>query len=246
MPEDQRLNEIRRLLHSYVKSPSLRHIREPHFIGKLAQEILRAVDRKPGPWQKWEDAREAILMAAASTWIPTEDLCVYLNGLPGPKLTTTDVAQRLRAMHEEPHNSYPDTELQESCLRIYNRERELGTEMIAIIGELQEFVEAEKGRIDIERETRWREAQKIERENMRQRLLSGIDCKWTAFDQSNVVFCRVNGRLYRLCQGKDKRWSLSRVKTVEDTDADLLGVYAGRREATKVIQAIAFQPERNW
>ena len=40
----------------------------------------------------------------------------------------------------------------------------------------------------------------------------------------------MNGCLYRLCQDKDKRWSLSRVKTVDDTDADLLGVYAGRRE----------------
>src|SRR5690348_861761 len=101
MSEDERLYSIRSLIFDYVKSPSLRHIREPHAVAKLAKDILRVVDRPVGPWSKWDGLRDAELKAAATTWIPVEDLRDYLNAIPGPQLTTTDVAQRLRAIQEE-------------------------------------------------------------------------------------------------------------------------------------------------
>jgi len=43
------------------------------------------------------------LKSAALCWIPIEDLLTFLNQLPGPPLTKTDVSQRLRAFHEEPY-----------------------------------------------------------------------------------------------------------------------------------------------
>lgn len=54
MRDDERVLEVRRLLFDYVESPSLRHIRDPHSITKLAQEIVRRIDRGNAIWRKWE------------------------------------------------------------------------------------------------------------------------------------------------------------------------------------------------
>ena len=59
---------------------------------------------------------------------------------PGSPLTLTDVAQRLRAFHEERYSSYPNEKLRNGCLAIYRQEKEGGSELPAIIGKLQEFV----------------------------------------------------------------------------------------------------------
>lgn len=246
MVEEERLYSIRSLNFDYVKSPSLRHIRDPHFVAKLAKEILRAVDRGVGPWQKWDAAREAMLTTSATTWIPTEDLRDYFNLLPGPKLTATDVAQRLRAIQEEGFGLYPNDALKESCLTLYHRERAAGTEMPAIIGAVQEYVERESDRIRIEREQSWKQARDAEREALKQRLLSGVDCKWTSLAKSDELFCRMNGRLYRVKQGQDKRWTLFRVASIDDQTGALLGQYGGRGEANKVVAKIAYEPEPRW
>jgi hypothetical protein len=89
-------------LTDYVESPSLRHIRDPKNLQKLAQEIVKAVDRAGSIWGKWDGPREELAKAAAPCWIPTEDLQAFLNRLPGAALTRTDVVQRLRAFYEEP------------------------------------------------------------------------------------------------------------------------------------------------
>lgn len=246
MPEDERLHSIRSLVFDYVKSPSLRHIRDPHFVAKLAKDILRVVDRGTGPWQKWNGAREAMLTTAATTWIAAEDLRDYFNSLPGPKLTATDVAQRLRAIQEEGFGLYPSEELKEGCAALYQRERAAGTEMPAIIGAVQEYVEQETERIRIEREESWKQARDAEREALRQRLISGVDCKWTSLTKSDELFCRMNGRLYRVKQGQDKRWSLFRVASIDDQKGVLLGQYSGRGEANKVVAKIAYEPEPRW
>lgn len=46
---------------------------------------------------------------------PLEDLRAFLNELPGPVLTITDVAQRMRAFEDEDYFSYPKEELQPGC-----------------------------------------------------------------------------------------------------------------------------------
>ena len=88
------------LIFDYVKSPSLRHLRDPHSVQRLARDIVTALDRASSVWAKWEADREEVVKAAAPCWIPVEDLRVSLNGLPGPPLTRTDVEQRLRTIWE--------------------------------------------------------------------------------------------------------------------------------------------------
>ena len=112
-----------------MKSPSLRHLRDPHSVHKLAREIVNAIDRAGSIWSKWEGEREELAKAAAPCWIPTVDLLASLNNLPGPKLTKTDVEQRLRAIWEEPYASYPKENLRDGCLALYQSEKAQGTEM---------------------------------------------------------------------------------------------------------------------
>ena len=74
------------------------------------------------------------------------------------------------------------------------------------------------------------------------RFLSGADCSWTTIDKSNALYCRRNGRAFRIARGKDKRWTLYRISDVED-DGDMLGTYQDRRDANKALEKIAYAPE---
>jgi len=100
MKEDERIWAIKGLLFDYVKSPSLRHIRDPNSIFKLSQEIVRRIDQGNSIWRKWDGQREVLLKS-----VPVEDLRDFLNNMPG-----TDVAQRLKAFEEEECYEYPKEE----------------------------------------------------------------------------------------------------------------------------------------
>lgn len=240
--ESDRLWAAASRLADYVKSPSLRHIRDPQNIQKLAREILQAVDQAGSVWSKWTAAREDIVKAAANCWVPPEDLRAFLNSLPGPALTATDVAQRLRAIWEEPWTSYPKEELQAGCRALYDAEKAAGTEMRAIIGALEEFLEVEEERLRQEQNEAYQQFREQDRIRRQQRFLSGADCGWTPIDGSKELFCRRNGRAFRVGQAKDKRWKLYRIAAVDDA-GELLGTYAGRREASKALEQIAYQAE---
>jgi hypothetical protein len=189
------------LLFDYMKSPSLRHLRDPHSVHKLARDIVTAVDRANSVWSKWDADREEIAKAAAPCWIPMEDLRVSLNSLPGPPLTKTDVEQRLRAIWEEPYTSYPNETLKDGCLALYHSERAQGTEIRAIIGLLREHLEREDERLRQEQEERYRKLKEEERIRLEQRFHSGADCGWTPIGGSAVLYCRRNGRTFRIIQG---------------------------------------------
>lgn len=239
----QRHGEVRRILFRYLQSPSLRHLRDPKQIDHLAEEIVTAVDRSSPLWTKWDVARGELLKAAAKTWIPIEDLRAFMNGLPGLKLTRSDVAQRLRAFQEEPYaNLYPDDRVKDACLARYAVEVEAGTEMTAIVGALQEFADEEEQRLDREREEKWRAEQAADRLALERRFLSGADCKWTPLEGSKAVFMRRNGRAFRLSPTKEKRWELHRIEEPSDA-GELLGVYATRGAVNKVIEKVAYEPE---
>jgi hypothetical protein len=243
MPEDQRPYTISLLISDYVKSPSLRHLRDPYSIEKLSKDILRAVDRRPPPWRKWDSLREEQLKAAAPTWIPIEDLRKHLNQLPGEPLTLTDVTQRMRDIQENGFELYPDDELQEACLARYQEELQSGSEMTAIIGALQEFVDNERERLRIEHIEKLKRVRAEEKEAAKHRLFSGADCNWTSLNNPGEWYCRTNGRLFKLLQNKDKRWRLSRIQMLTDENGIILGTYRGRGEATKAVKQIAYQPE---
>jgi len=231
------------LLFDYVKSPSLRHLRDPHSVHKLARDIVNAIDRAGSVWGKWEAEREEVAKAAAPCWIPMEDLLASLNNLPGPPLTKTDVEQRLRAIWEEPYSIYPNEALKDGCLALYHSEKAQGTEMRAIIGMLQEHREREDERLRREQEERYRKLKEEERAKLEQRFLSGADCGWTPIDSSAAFYCRRNGRTFRIVRSKDKRWTLFRVETIED-EGELLGLYQRRGDANKALKTIAYANER--
>lgn len=240
-----RINAIASKLFDYLKSPSLRHIRDPHSIQKLAKEILQAVDRASSVWGKWEGAREEVAKAAGPCWVPTEDLREFLNLLPGPPLTSTDVVQRLRAFYEERYGSYPNDELKAGCLAIYEAEKAQGTELPAIIGALQEHIDLEEERLRNEQEATYRRNQEAERIRLQQRFFAGADCGWTQIEKSEAFYCRRNGRAFRIERRKDRRWNLYRIGSVDDVGA-LLGTYQGRREAGKALEKIAYESEPHW
>ena len=110
---DERIGKVARLIQRHLASPSLRHIRDPNCVGRLAEDIVCEIDQQPSIWRKWGEQREALLKAASRTWAPLEDLREFLNSMPGPQLTLTDVAQRLRAFHEEPYEPSPNEEVRE-------------------------------------------------------------------------------------------------------------------------------------
>jgi hypothetical protein len=138
MGEDERVWAVKELLFDYVKSPSLRHIRDPHSVIRLAQEIVKRIDRGNSIWRKWDGQREVLLKSAVGCWIPIEDMRNFLNDLPGPRLTTTDVTERLKAFEDEKYYDYPNEEFQTGCLALYAKEKAEGTELPAIIGLLRE------------------------------------------------------------------------------------------------------------
>jgi hypothetical protein len=243
MPSDKRRGQVRELLVEYTRSPSLQHIRDPYSIDVLAQRIMRAVDGPYTMWRRWTGPREELLKAASTCWIPTDDLRDFLNEMPGPPLTSTDVAQRLRAYLEEDYSPYPKEELREACVALYERERALGTELPAIVGAIQEFVELESERLRVQREADWRRRSEEARLALEQKFLSGADCKWTPINRSADLYCRINGRAYRLSPTKDKRWKLSRIASLEDQEGKEVGLYQYRRDANKALAEAAFQPE---
>jgi hypothetical protein len=72
--DSDKLHGVISTLADYASSPSLRHIRNPHSLQKLAREIVKTLDRASSVWSKWEGDREAIAKAAACCGIPAEDL----------------------------------------------------------------------------------------------------------------------------------------------------------------------------
>ncbi|WP_337186068.1 hypothetical protein [Phenylobacterium sp.] len=241
----ERIHAVHRLLSDYLQSPSLRHLRDPRSIDGLTRKIIQAIDHEPSVWRKWEGEREALLRGAAECWIPVEDLRQFLNSLPGPALTITDVAQRLRAIHEEAYSAYPDERLREGCLELYARETEEGTELPAIVGALQEYVEQERERLRLMAEARRRQILQEEKEALEQRFLAGADCKWTSIGGSRALYIRKNGRSYRLSPTKDKRWDLFRIQDVDDPGARV-GTYGSRGDANKVLSKLAYEAEPRW
>jgi hypothetical protein len=243
MREDERISDVKGLLFNYVRSPSLRHIRDPHSLHRLAIDIVKRLDRGNSAWKKWDDQREALLKSAMPCWIPVDALRDYLNGMSGPALTRADVSGRLKAAQEEQYE-FPDEELQAGCLALYEREKAEGTELPAIIQVIRDHLEREEERIRLEQDERrkqWVEEERLARE---QRLLSGADCTWTQLQNSRSWHCRVNGRTYRLSPTRDSMWHLHRVETTaDDAEGLLLGKYQRRGDATKAVKQMAYQPE---
>lgn len=241
MRDNSSIELVKALIAEHVASPAQRHVRNPEMVWRLAKRIVERLGTTRGTWRKWNESREALLRAAACCWIPLEHMREYLNGMDGPALTATDVAQRMRAMLEEPHEPYPNKALQEGCLALYEQEKASGTELPAIVGALQEFVEREEERLDRELRERSRTAREEKRLALERRFASGADCKWTQIGDSKDFYCRVNGRTYRSAKA-DRTWAVHRIAAIDDAGA-LVGIYRQRLDVTKALAVVAYQPE---
>lgn len=191
MFDDERTWAVKHLLFDYVRSPSLKHIRDTHAITKLARDIVKNLDRGNPIWGKWTEHRELVVKGAAGCWLPNADLRTFLNGMPGPVLTETDVSQRLKA-YEDELRTWPKDELKDGCQALYAAEKAEGTELPAILGRLREYVENEEVRLFEERQRAYRQSQEDNRVAQEARLLSGADCKWTQIKGSRHWYCRVS------------------------------------------------------
>jgi hypothetical protein len=224
----------------------LRHLRDAHSIQTLGRAIVKDVCSYNPIWTKWTAEREAIARAAAFCWIPPEEFREYLNRMPGPQLTRTDVVERLRAFNEESYAPYPDEDQRPACLEISRCERSEGTDMPAIVGAIQAFVEEDRGRRHKAKQEAYRRSMEEQRLASEERLRSGADCKWTVLGSSKTVYCRVNARLYRLDQQPDRRWELQRISVLDDLKGEFIGCYGGRGDATKAVREMAYKPEPRW
>jgi len=159
-------------------------------------------------------------------------MLTFLNRLPGPALTRTDVVQRLRALWEEPWANYPNEELKAGCLALYELEKAQGTELPAIVGAIQEHIELEEERLRREQAENYQRHSEAERLRRQQRFLSGADCGWTPIKEFDDLYCRRNGRAFRIARDQDKRCSVMRSIQPCDTLAHIGGgVWQGKAES---------------
>jgi hypothetical protein len=233
---------VRTLIAQYVNIRPIAQVRDWSGLLRLAQDIVAQLEAEFSIWRKWSLPREAFAKSAVGCWIPIEDLRAFLNAIPGPELTTTDVAQRLRAFCEEECEE-PNPDLKDGCLVIYAAEKAEGTELAAIVGRLREHVDAEEVRRFYDQQDRQKREGEERRLELEQSFLAGEDCKWTPVDGSEAVCCRVNGRAFRLMAKEGKTRSLFRITALDDPSPRLIGKYQNRGDATKIIAEIAYQPE---
>ncbi len=105
MQDEDRVRAVRDMLADHVRSPSLRHIRDPFALSKLARSIVETLDRGGEVWRKWNPARENLVRATTRLWLPLDDLTTFLNQMPGMALTSTDVAQCQTAFKTDPRSA---------------------------------------------------------------------------------------------------------------------------------------------
>jgi hypothetical protein len=73
--------------------------------------------------------------------------------------------------------------------------------------------------------------------------VSGADCKWSALNGSKALYCRINGRLFKLSTAADKRFVLERVSSFDDPKGVVIGTYHHRKDVTQVLKSVPFQPD---
>ncbi|CAM8663826.1 hypothetical protein MCEREM30_03407 [Paracoccaceae bacterium] len=244
---EDRIYTVRRIIADYVRSPSLRHMRDFQNLEKVSKEIVTALDRDYGIWRKWDGTKDQVAKLSLGSWVPISDLAEFLNTLPGPKLSKTDVKQRILALEEE-ESMYPQDDFRDECEALYRKEAGEGTDLIATLMAIRRLLEDLHSQRYADQRRKQKEARELVKLESEQRLLSGADCPWTSLGTNKTAYCRVNGRTYRLLLQADKRVELTRVRNVDDAEAGVsLGLYRDRGTVTAAVKKMAFEVEpRSW
>jgi hypothetical protein len=115
-----------------------------------------------------------------------------------------------------------------------------------VIGVISDHLEAEQERLDRERKASRRSLKQQQQQDAEERLLSGADCKWTQLRGDKRWHCRRNERTYRLVATSDRKWDLYYVDdAVSEEQGWHVGQYGIRGDATKAVERMAYQRERN-
>lgn len=239
MSDDFRIRIVRDALDKHVASPSIDHIRDAHMLDRLAAEIVAELFRGHPIWRKWDLTRETFLRQAIPCWIPIPDLTEFLNGIEGPILTTTDVQSRMDTMCEDRFETYPSAAKKDFCLAIYNEEKVRGTELAAIVQLIAERSAQEDIRDYEERRERRRRDLAEAAAEIEAQFISGADCKWTPLASHEGLYCRVNGRAFRLAKDAQKKFLLHRIDQPSDPGM-LVGRYGSRSDANRILGEVAY------
>jgi hypothetical protein len=127
----------------------------------------------------------------------------------------------------------------------YAREKDVGTEFMAILGHLEDWMFGAEERLHQKRAQENRERIERERHAAEVRLRSGADCPWTPASGIIGLHCRKNHRLFRLIERKpvrplDPKFEVQEVKALEDKRGNHIGQYRTRTDASKAVAEVAF------
>lgn len=187
-------------------------------------------------WRKWGPERNELLNLAKLSWIPVDDLRDALNALQGEPLTAVDVEQRLKLTWEE-DTERPREDFRDGCLAIYLAEKAQGTELLAILGAIDDYVcEAYRRESALSHERAMRELEE-KRTEEEQTLISGVDCNWVRLRTSEDWFRREQGRLFRLAKVRCSDWELSELEHL-DAPGKVVGRFRSRRLAREATMEI--------
>lgn len=246
MVDNSRIELVCQMITNYVRNPSIREVRSGYHIRKIASDIVESLDDTGRLWQKWHACREKLIHKAAIVFVPDEDLLTVLNQTYGGKLTLVDVTQKLRDIRDG--NGYyigPDEYFKEACLAEYVKQKDAGTEFIAILGYLEEWLDETSKNYFALQQLQHRQRVEDQKKASEMRLLSGADCPWTDVKPFTGSHCRKNGRLYRLVKKDNKLFEASRVKELDDKRGVIIGIYKTKSDATRAISEIAYKDEWN-
>lgn len=142
-------------------------------------------------------------------------------------------------MCEDRFETYPSPSKKDFCLAIYNEEKARGTELAAIVQRINDRCAEEEMRDYEERRDRRKRELAEAAAALEARFLSGADCKWTPVKGHEGLYCRVNGRAFRLTKDEEKKFVLHRIGGLDDP-GEHVGRYSAREDATRAVQNVAY------
>lgn len=231
--KDENIHQVTNLI---MRRFTAGHLAHTNGVQYLAHDIVRYFDGAYSVWAKWSIDRTKLLDGSKTFSIPVEELQEALNALPGPSLTATDVEQRLKLLLDEPFVDQPREDLRDDLRAIFSAEKAKGTEFVAIVGAIQDFLD----KVQQLEYAEYNERQKCEQQTARlareQILRSGVDCDWLRPWERQDVFLRHAGRLFRLRKIGNLDWELSEIPGRDRVDeGECVGRFKGRGLARAAI-----------
>jgi hypothetical protein len=231
--KDESIHQVTNLI---MRRFTAGHLAHTNGVQYLAHDIVRYFDGAHSHWAKWSIERTKLLDSSKTFSIPVGELQEALNALPGPSLTATDVEQRLKLLLGVPFVDQPREDLRDDFRAIFSAEKAKGTEFVAIVGAIRDFLDKVELREYYEGEERKKHEQEAERLEQEKTLRSGVDCDWLRPWECQDLFLRKAGRLFRLRNIAHLDWEVSEIPGLDRVDeGKCVGRFKGRGCARTAI-----------